>query len=140
VWIAIFSKNINIYLYYRLIHKYTFKKTKPIDFRLQYTYLGSAMLRATSDDMECGMWNAGWYIDLKSKDRLYKSWNGSSGMEKRECSGIACWEGSHCIKWRKKMSRWMCMAKMLQWECDVEIPITMSRNTFKHIEIHWNIL
>jgi hypothetical protein len=32
------------------------------------------------------------------------------------------------------------MAKMLEWECDGEIPITMSIDTFKHIEIHWNIL
>jgi hypothetical protein len=54
------------------------------------------MLRATSDNMECGMWGDG--IDMKSKDRLYESWNGSMGMEKKECSGIACWEGSHCIE------------------------------------------
>jgi hypothetical protein len=58
--------------------------------------LGSTMLRATSDNMECGMWGDG--IDMKSKDRLYESWNGSMGMEKKECSGIACWEGSHCIE------------------------------------------
>jgi hypothetical protein len=60
--------------------------------------LGSTMLRATSDNMECGMWGDG--IDMKSKDRLYESWNGSMGMEKKECSGIACWEGSHCIEWK----------------------------------------
>jgi hypothetical protein len=28
------------------------------------------------------------------------------------------------------------MAKTLQWKCDVEIPITMLINTFKHIETH----
>jgi hypothetical protein len=22
------------------------------------------------------------------------------GMEKKECSGIACWEGSHYIEWK----------------------------------------
>jgi hypothetical protein len=42
------------------------------------------------------------------------------------------------------------MVKTLQWECDGKIPITMSINTFKHIQIlsntmkhtilHWNIL
>jgi hypothetical protein len=52
------------------------------------------MLRATSDDIECGM----WCIDVKSKDRLYESWNGSTRMGKKERSGIACWEGSHCIE------------------------------------------
>jgi hypothetical protein len=97
------------------------------------------MLNTTSDDMECGMWNVGWCIDVKSKDRLYESWNESTRMEKKECSGIACWEGSHCIEWKKKC-RWVCMAKTLQWECDGKIPITLSINTFKHIEIHWNIL
>jgi hypothetical protein len=60
--------------------------------------LGSAMLLATSDDIECGMWNVGRCIDVKNKDRLYESWNGSTGMEKMERSGIACWEGSHCIE------------------------------------------
>jgi hypothetical protein len=25
------------------------------------------------------------------------------GMEKKECSGIACWGGSHCIKWKKNV-------------------------------------
>jgi hypothetical protein len=52
------------------------------------------MLHATSDDIECGMWG----IDLKNKDRLYESWNESTGTEKKECSGIACWEGSHYIE------------------------------------------
>jgi hypothetical protein len=75
----------------------------------------------------------GWCIDVKSKDRLYESWNGSKWMEKKECSGIACWEGSHCIEC-KKMCRWICMANKLQWECDGEIPITMCINTFKHIK------
>jgi hypothetical protein len=56
------------------------------------------MLRATSDGIERGMWNVGWCIDVKSKDRLYESWNGSTGMEKNERSSIACWEGSHCIE------------------------------------------
>jgi hypothetical protein len=60
--------------------------------------LGSTMLRATSDGIERGMWNVGWCIDVKSKDRLYESWNGSTGMEKNERSSIACWEGSHCIE------------------------------------------
>jgi hypothetical protein len=32
------------------------------------------------------------------------------------------------------------MVKMLQWECDGKIPITMSINTFKHVEIQWNTL
>jgi hypothetical protein len=37
------------------------------------------------------------------------------------------------------------MAKMLQWESDGEIPITMlinqtHSNKLKYIEIHWNIL
>jgi hypothetical protein len=44
------------------------------------------------------MWNVEWYIVVKSKDRLYESWNGSTEMEKKESSGIACWEGSHCIE------------------------------------------
>jgi hypothetical protein len=30
------------------------------------------------------------------------------------------------------------MVKTLQWECDGQIPITMS--IFKHIEIQWNTL
>jgi hypothetical protein len=34
----------------------------------------------------------------ESMDRLYESWNGSMGMEKKECSGIACWKGSHCVE------------------------------------------
>jgi hypothetical protein len=59
--------------------------------------------------------------------------NGSIGMGKKECSGIACWEGSHCIEW-KKIYRWVCMAKTLQWECDGEISIIISRNTLKYIE------
>jgi hypothetical protein len=59
------------------------------------------MLHATNDDMECGMWNVRWCIDVKSKDRLYESWNGSMGMEKQDSSGIACWGGSHCIEWKK---------------------------------------
>jgi hypothetical protein len=45
--------------------------------------LGSTLLHATNDDMECGMWNVGWCIDVKSKDRFYESWNGSMGMEKK---------------------------------------------------------
>jgi hypothetical protein len=60
--------------------------------------------------------------------------------KKKERSGIACWKGSHYIEWKNKMCGWVCMAKTLQWECVGEIPITMSINTFKHIEIHWNIL
>jgi hypothetical protein len=32
------------------------------------------------------------------------------------------------------------MAKMLQCECDGEIPFTMSINTFIHIEFHLNTL
>jgi hypothetical protein len=43
-------------------------------------------------------------------------------MEKKECNGIACWEGSHCIE-RKKKCRWVCMAKMLQGERDGEIQL-----------------
>jgi hypothetical protein len=39
---------------------------------------------------------------MESKDRLYESWNGSMGMEKKERSGIACWEGSHSIECKKK--------------------------------------
>jgi hypothetical protein len=35
---------------------------------------------------------------MKSKDRLYESWNGSTAMEKKERSSIACWKGSHCIE------------------------------------------
>ena len=58
----------------------------------------------------------------------------------KKYSGIACWKGSHCIEWKKKKCRWVCMAKALKWECDGEISITMLINTFKHIEIHWNIL
>jgi hypothetical protein len=34
---------------------------------------------------------------------------------------------------RKKMYRWVCMAKMLQGECDGEIPIIISINTLKYI-------
>jgi hypothetical protein len=56
------------------------------------------MLRSSSDDIECGMWNVGRCIDVKSKDRLYESWNGSTGMKKKARSGIAYWEGSHCIE------------------------------------------
>jgi hypothetical protein len=41
------------------------------------------MLLATGDDIECEMWNVGWCIDVKSKDRLYESWNRSTGMEKK---------------------------------------------------------
>jgi hypothetical protein len=67
------------------------------------THLGSAMLRATSDDIECGMWNVGWCIDVKNKGKLYESWNGSTGMGKKERSGIACWDGSHCIEWKKNV-------------------------------------
>jgi hypothetical protein len=52
--------------------------------------LGSAMHRTTSDDIKCGMWNVEWCINVKNNDRLYESWNGSTGMEKKECSGIAC--------------------------------------------------
>jgi hypothetical protein len=37
-------------------------------------------------------------MDVKKKDRLYESWNESTGMEKKGCSGIACWEESHCIE------------------------------------------
>jgi hypothetical protein len=42
------------------------------------------MLRATSDDIECGMWNVecGVMYRRENKDRLYESWNGSTGMEK----------------------------------------------------------
>jgi hypothetical protein len=25
------------------------------------------------------------------------------GVEKKECSGIACWEGKHCIEWKKNV-------------------------------------
>jgi hypothetical protein len=76
---------------------------------------------------------------VNSKDIMYGSWNGSMGMEKNESNGTVCWKRSHCIEW-KKICRWMCMAKTLQRECDGEIPITMSINTFKYIEIQWNRL
>jgi hypothetical protein len=52
----------------------------------------------TTRNVERGMWGDVLYIDMKSKDRLYESWNGSMGMETKECSGIACREGSHCIE------------------------------------------
>jgi hypothetical protein len=42
------------------------------------------MIRTIRDDIKCGMWNVGWCIDVKSKDRLYESWNGSTGMDQRE--------------------------------------------------------
>jgi hypothetical protein len=32
----------------------------------------------------------------------------------------------------KQMYMWVCMAKILQWEYDGEIPITMSINTLKY--------
>jgi hypothetical protein len=49
------------------------------------------MLHATSDDMECGMWNeeCGMMyghevrIDMYFFHRLYESWNESMGMEKK---------------------------------------------------------
>jgi hypothetical protein len=106
--------------------------------------LGSAQV-VTTWNMEGGRWNVGWCINVKSKDwyvifsQIVWKLERVNGMEKKECSGIACWEGIHCVEY-KKMCRWMCMAKTLQWECDGEIPITMSINTLKHIEIHWNIL
>jgi hypothetical protein len=52
----------------------------------------------TTWNVECGMWNVGLCINVKSKDRSYEIWNGSMGTEKKECSGIACWEGSHFIE------------------------------------------
>jgi hypothetical protein len=61
------------------------------------------MLSATSDNMECRMWDAGWCINVKNKDRLYENWNGSTRMEIKKCSGIACWEGSHCVEWNKNV-------------------------------------
>jgi hypothetical protein len=59
------------------------------------------MLWATNDDMEYKIWNVGWCIAWKVKigmqyfHRLYESSNGSKGIWKKECSGKACWEGSH---------------------------------------------
>jgi hypothetical protein len=50
---------------------------------------------------------------VKSKDRLYESWNGSTGMEKKECSGIACWEGME----KKECSGIACWEGMEKKEC-----------------------
>jgi hypothetical protein len=101
------------------------------------------MLHATSDDIECGMWNVdcgmwnvGWCIDVKSKGRLYESWNGSMGMENKEYSGIACWEGSHCIEWRKKCVGGCAWQKHYNEKVMVKFNYTVD----KYIQTHWNIL
>jgi hypothetical protein len=38
----------------------------------------------------------------------------------------------------KQMCMWVPMAKTLHWEYDSEIPIIMSKNTFKYFQTHWN--
>jgi hypothetical protein len=81
--------------------------------------------------------------------RLYESWNGS--METWEKSVVVKHVGKGVIvDSKKQMYKWVYMAKTLQWKCDGEIPIIMSintfkyterySNTFKYIDIHWNIL
>jgi hypothetical protein len=60
---------------------------------------------------------------VKSKDRLYESWNGSTGMEKKECSGIACWKGNHCIEaWQKRYNE--------------KVMVKFNYNVDKYIQTH----
>jgi hypothetical protein len=89
------------------------------------------MLRATSDDIECGVW--GWCMDVKSKDRLYESWNGSTGMGKKECTSIACWGGSHCIEWKINVYAW-------QKRYNEKVMVKFNYSVDKYIQTHWNTL
>jgi hypothetical protein len=94
------------------------------------------MLHTTSDNIECGMWNVGWCINVKCKDRLYESWNGSTGMGKKERSSIACWEGSRCIEWRKK-----CVGGCTrQKRYNEKVMVKFNYNVNNCIQRHWNTL
>jgi hypothetical protein len=66
--------------------------------------------------------------------------------KRKECSG----KKGVIMDSENQMCSWVHMAKMLQWECDGEILVTMLINlfkyiemhsiTFQNIEIHWNTL
>jgi hypothetical protein len=101
------------------------------------------MLCTTSDDMECGMWNVGWCINVKSKDRLYKSLNGSTGMGKKECSSIACWEGSHYIESKKKCVGGCAWQKQYNENVMVKFQLQcweICSNTLKYIETFYKCI
>jgi hypothetical protein len=56
----------------------------------------------------------------------------------KECSGIACWEGSHCIEWKKNVYVGVygknITMRMWWWNSNYIV-----NNTFKYIQIHSNI-
>jgi hypothetical protein len=62
------------------------------------------MLRATSDDIECGMWNVGCCIDVKNIDTLnQKTILILTRLSYFEKPKLVRWERNHCIEWKKNV-------------------------------------
>jgi hypothetical protein len=69
---------------------------------------------------------------------LYESWNGSMERGLKSAMVKHVGKGVIVVDSERQMCKWVHMAKILQWECDGKIPITILANTFKYIEINWN--
>jgi hypothetical protein len=68
---------------------------------------------------------------------LHENWNKSMGMGEKSIYHV---RKVVIVDSKKQMCTWVRMAKKLQWEYDGEIPITMSINTSKYFQTHWNAL
>jgi hypothetical protein len=73
---------------------------------------------------------------MKFFHRLYETWNKSMGMGEKNVVVLHV-RKVVIVDSEKQICTWMCMAKMLQWEYNGEIPIIMSINTFGYIYIYY---